>query len=160
MRLSHCLDKIVAAQPKNYLPPGLYSSPSENPTLFNDQRNKFYIQRCEWMKNLFAPYYGEENLRVWFRGFDVTDFEDVTTLPKKYDVLIYDKIYHNRAENLPRTLEPFIKRLEEQGLTYRVFHYGSYIRQDYMAALRASRSLASFCHSETQGHAYQGRRWP
>lgn len=135
--------------------PGLYSSPSENPTLFKDPRSKFYIQRCEWMKNLFAPFYGEENLRVWFRGFDVTDFEDVSALPKQYDVLIYDKIYHERDTRYAQTIEPFIKRLEAQGLTYKIFRYGSYIRQDYMAALRASRSLAFFAHSETQGHAYQ-----
>ncbi len=148
-------EKIASLPNPRLIGPGLYSSPSENPTLFNDPRSMFYIQRCEWMKNLFAPYYGEENLRVWFRGFDVSDFEDVTNLPKKYDVLIYDKIYHNRDGNMPRTVEPFIRRLEEQGLTYKVFRYGSYIRQDYMQALRASRSLAFFCHSETQGHAYQ-----
>ena len=108
--------KIADLPNPRLIGPGLYSSPSENPTLFNDPRSKFYIQRCEWMKNLFAPYYGEENLRVWFRGFDVSDFEDVTNLPKKYDVLIYDKIYHNRDQNIPITVDPFIKKLEELGI--------------------------------------------
>jgi hypothetical protein len=148
-------EKIDRLKNPRLVGPGLYSSPSENPKLMEDKRNRFYIQRCEWMKNLFAPFYGEENLRVWFRGFDVTDFEDVTELPKKYDVLIYDKIYHEREKLYAKTIAPFIKQLEADGLTYRVFHYGSYIRQDYIAALKASRSLAFFAHSETQGHAYQ-----
>lgn len=147
--------KIDGLKNPRLVGPGLYSSPSENPKLMEDKRNRFYIQRCEWMKNLFAPFYGEENLRVWFRGFDVTDFEDVTELPKQYDVVIYDKIYHEREDRYAKTIAPFIKQLEAEGLTYRVFRYGSYIRQDYIAALKASRSLAFFAHSETQGHAYQ-----
>jgi glycosyltransferase involved in cell wall biosynthesis len=147
--------KVESLKNPRLIGPGPYSSPTENPRLMEDPRNRFFIQRCEWMKNLFAPFYGEERLRVWFRGFDVKDFEDVRSVPKQYDVLIYDKIYHQRDTLYAQTIASFIKELEAQGLTYRVFRYGYYIRQDYLAALRVSRALAFFAHSETQGHAYQ-----
>ncbi len=147
--------KIDRLKNPRLIGPGLYSSPSENPKLMEDKRNRFYIERCEWMKNLFAPFYGADRLRPWYRGFDLDTFEDVSNLPKQYDVVVYDKIYHKRDELYAQTVEPFLKELEARGLRYRVFHYGAYIRQDYLAALRQTRSLAFFAHSETQGHAYQ-----
>lgn len=148
-------DKVACLPNPRLMGPGLYTSPSENPGLFSDPRNRIYIERCEWVKNLFAPFYGEHHLRPWFRGFDLADFEDTRVLPKTIDVLVYDKIYHDREANYPRTIGPFIRRLQEQGLTYRVIRYGAYAHQDYVRLLRASRSLAFFSHSETQGHAYQ-----
>jgi hypothetical protein len=147
--------KVDSLSNPRLIGPGLYSSPSENPTLMNDPRNRFYTERCEWMKNLFAPFYGADRLKYWYRGFDLDTFEDVSNLPKQYDVVVYDKIYHQRDTLYPQTIEPFLKELDAKGLRYRVFHYGSYIRQDYVAALRATRSLAFFAHSETQGHACQ-----
>lgn len=148
-------EKIDGLTNPRLIGPGPYSSPSENPTLMEDPRNRFFIERCEWMKNLFAPFYGEERLRPWYRGFDLSKFEDVSALPKQYDVVVYDKIYHHRDRFLPHTVEPLVKELEARGLRYRVFRYGSYIHHEYIAALRATRSLAFFAHSETQGHAYQ-----
>jgi hypothetical protein len=147
--------KIETLTNPRLIGPGLYSSPSENPKLMEDARNRFYTERCEWMRNLFAPFYGAERLRYWYRGFDLDTFEDVSKLPKQYDIVVYDKIYHQRDTFYPQTIEPFLKELDARGLRYRVFRYGSYIRQDYVAALRATRSLAFFAHSETQGHAYQ-----
>lgn len=148
-------EKLDELQNPRLIGPGPYSSPSENPTLMEDPRNAYFIERCEWMKNLFAPFYGEDRLRPWYRGFDLTKFEDVSTLPKQYDVVIYDKIYHQRDTFHPQTVELLVKTLEARGLRYRVFRYGSYIHHEYIAALRATRSLAFFAHSETQGHAYQ-----
>jgi hypothetical protein len=148
-------DKVDMLGNPRVIGPGPYTSPSENPRLMDDPRNRYFIERCQWMKDLFAPFYGEERLRPWFRGFDLAKFEDVSKLPKQYDVVVYDKIYHQRDRFHPQTVEPFIKELEARGLRYRVFRYGSYTHSDYVAALRATRSLAFFAHSETQGHAYQ-----
>lgn len=149
-------DKVAALPNPRIIGPGPYSSPSENPTLMQDDpRNRSYMQRCDWMKNLFARFYGEDKLFSWFRGFDINDFEDTRTVPKLYDVLIYDKIYHDRDAFYARTIGPFIERLKAQNLRYHVVRYGAYIHQEYIAALRQSRALAFFAHSETQGHAYQ-----
>jgi hypothetical protein len=69
--------------------------------------------------------------------------------------VIYDKIYHQRDAFAPQTVDVLASELEARGLRYRIFRYGSYIHHEYIAALRATRSLAFFAHSETQGHAYQ-----
>jgi hypothetical protein len=147
--------KVDSLKNPRLIGPGLYSSPTENPTLMQDPRNRFYTQRCDWMRDLFAPFYGADRLKYWYRGFDLDEFEDVSKRPKEYDVVVYDKIYHQRDTLYPQTIVPFLKELDARGLRYRVFRYGYYIRQDYVAALKASRSLAFFAHSETQGHACQ-----
>jgi hypothetical protein len=147
--------KVEGLPNPRYIGPGPYHAPTQNPTLMEDPRNRYYMQRCAWFKDIFAPYYGEEKLRYWFRGYDLNDFEDVRDLPKAYDVLIYDKMYHDHDRNVARTIAPLVKRLEAMGLTYRIFRYGYYIRDDYLEALRKSRTMAFFAHQETQGHAYQ-----
>jgi len=147
--------KVAMLPNPRYIGPGPYHAPTQNPTLMEDPRNRLYMQRCAWFKDIFAPYYGEERLRYWFRGYDLSDFEDVSGLPKTYDVLIYDKMYHDHDANYARTIGPLVERLKAMGLRYRVFRYGSYIRDDYLAALRGSRAMAFFAHQETQGHAYQ-----
>lgn len=131
------------------------SSPGGDPSLLRDPRNRLFMQRCQWLADLLAPYCGEDRLFYWFRGFDVRDFEDTRATPKSYDVLIYDKIYHGRDANYARTIAPFVARLDAAGLRYKIFRYGAYNNDDYIAALRVSRCLAFFAHSETQGHAYQ-----
>ncbi len=149
------LAKVDALPNPRIIGPGPYGSPSENPTLLQDTRIRGYMQRCQWMKDLFARLYGEEKLFSWFRGFDVQDFEDTRSVPKTYDVLVYDKIYHHREANLARTITPFLAQLDAQNLRYHMVVYGAYNNDDYIAALRVSRCLAFFAHSETQGHAYQ-----
>lgn len=134
--------------------PGLYASPLENAALFDDPRNRFFLQTCDWAEAMFRPWYGER-MRRWFGGFDVTRFADTRGGAKSIDVLIYDKIYFDRERFLGETLARFIPALEAAGLSYKIMRYGAHHYADYIAALAASRSMAFFAHSETQGMAYQ-----
>lgn len=146
--------KVASLPNPRVIGPGMYPSPLDNPTLFDEARNKIYITTCDWHEDMFRPAYGER-LRKWFGGFDVSRFEDSKDLPKKIDVMIYDKIYHDRERNYARTIGTFIPYLEEKGLSYTVIRYGDYLYEDYIQKLKSCRSMAFFCHSETQGMAYQ-----
>jgi hypothetical protein len=146
--------KVDGLRNPRLIGPGIYSSPLENRTLFDDPRNVLFLQTCQWFSDLFAPYYGDR-LRPWFGGFDVAKFADVKTQEKKYDVLIYDKIYFERATLYDETISIFINYLKANGLTWKVIRYGSYSYEDYLGALSKSRVMAFFAHSETQGMAYQ-----
>ena len=148
------LDKLASLPNPRLVGPGFYASPLENTRLFDDPRNVFYIATCDWYADMFKPFYGDR-LRRWFGGFDLDDFPDTRGAEKTYDVLIYDKIYFNRDAFYPATIASLLKHLEAQGLSSVVFRYGSYHYRDYIAALAASRSMAFFAHSETQGMAYQ-----
>src|SRR5690606_19740650 len=55
----------------------------------------------------------------------------------------------------PRTIERFRNMLDQKGLRHTTVRYGQYLREDYLRTVRASRSMAFFAHSETQGMAYQ-----
>ncbi|MBM7069079.1 hypothetical protein [Actibacterium sp. 188UL27-1] len=134
--------------------PGIFSSPLDKPDLFDDPRNRLFVSTCDWHFQMFTPFYGDR-LRPWFGGFDVSRFPDSLSVSKEFDVMIYDKIYFNRDENYDRMIAPFIRYLEEHGMTYTVIRYGSYLYEDYIAKLKKCRSMAFFCHSETQGMAYQ-----
>jgi hypothetical protein len=148
------LEKLKVLPNPRLLGPGLYSSPLENPKLFDDPRNVIFLQTCEWHENMFRPWYGER-MRRWFGGFDVADFPDARSALKKWDVLIYDKIYFNRDIYYPQTVERFCNMLDMLKLNYKIIRYGHYTYQEYLKSVRASRCMAFFAHSETQGMAYQ-----
>ena len=134
--------------------PGLYGNPLENPDLFKDPRNVLYLQTCDWNGDMFKPWFGDRQ-RPWFGGFDVADFPALDRAARTNDVLIYDKIYFDRDELYPRLIGAFVASLEARGLTYKIIRYGHYHYSDYLDAVRASRCMAFFAHSETQGMAYQ-----
>lgn len=146
------VEKVERLPNPRLLGSGLYDSPLQRPNLFDDQRNRLYVQRSEWEQKLFAPYWGDK-LRLWYRGYDVADFEDAKLHPKSVDVLIYDKIYHDRERFHEATIVPFTKILDAANLSYEIIRYGAYFNADYINALKRCRSMAFFAHSEVQGNA-------
>lgn len=146
------LDKVARLENPRLIGPGLFDSPLQRPDLFDDPRNRLYVKRAQWERDMYAPYYGD-HIRSWYRGYDVSDYEDVRSHPKTTDVLIYDKIYHDRDYFCPRTIETLTRILDRQGLSYEMIRYGKYYHKDYLAALRRSRTMAFFAHSEIQGNA-------
>lgn len=133
--------------------PGLFD-PLQSAELFEDPRNALFVITCDWETDMYRPYYGDR-LRPWFGGYDVTSFKNAKAVSKRYDVLIYDKIYHQRDTLYPQTIEPFLRHLEAQGLSSIIIRYGDYAYDHYFDTLEQSRAMAFFAHSETQGMAYQ-----
>lgn len=147
-------DKIKDLPNPRAVGPGSCNSPFEVKGLKDDPRNAVIIETCDWLADATTPLHGERP-QLWFGGFDTARFPDAKQHEKTYDVLIYDKIYFERDTLYPQAVEPFIALLEDQGLSYTTIRYGAYTLDDYLSALKASRSIAYFAHSETQGMACQ-----
>lgn len=137
------------------LGPGLYEHPKRLPRLMEDERFRGYLVKGEWMKRMFGPYYGEDVVKTFFSGIDLTEWKDERETPKKFDFLVYDKIRWNRDRYVPELLDPILRELESRGLTYSVLSYGNYRHAQYASALAQSRSMIFLCEHETQGMAWQ-----
>lgn len=149
----HLLDEWKLPNPA-LLGPSLFDHPKNRPDLFCDPRNKLYIVTCEWMKNMFAPYYGEKCVQ-WYAGMDTTLWSNTKDLPKNIDVLIYDKVRWNRDAYTASLISPIIAMLKEKNMTYQVVQYGHYDHNTYKQLLTQSKSMIFLCEHETQGMAYQ-----
>lgn len=136
------------------LGPGLYDHPRLAPRLMEDPRNRSYLVSSEWMRRLYARYYGDA-VRIWFAGIDADRWDDTSTHPKDVDVLVYDKIYWDREKHEMELVRPILDRLERRGLRVLVLRYGTYDHEAYRQALSRSRSMLFLCANETQGLAYQ-----
>ncbi len=148
------IEKVSELSNPRLLGAGLFSSPLDLPNVFDDPRNALYLQTCEWGEAVFRPWFGDRQ-RNWFGGFDVARFPDAKMFRKTIDVLIYDKIYHDREKYYELTIGRFKRLLDRQGLRHATIRYGCYNNNDYHRLLRSSRCMAFFSHSETQGMAYQ-----
>jgi len=151
---SSIIDRLASLPNPRLLGPGLFSSPVDIPTVFDDPRNVLYLQTCAWGEDMFRPWFGNRQ-RNWFGGFDVSTFTDAKAFPKSIDVLIYDKIYFNHDRLYEQTIGPFQRLLDQQGLRHATIRYGYYNNNDYQRILKSSRCMAFFAQSETQGMAYQ-----
>jgi hypothetical protein len=149
----HLLDNWNLPNPA-ILGPSLFDHPKNAPDLLNDPRYKFYLVTCEWMYNMFRPYYGDQCVQ-WYAGMDIKDWSDTRTYPKSTDVLIYDKIRWNRDIYEPALLTPIIRYLQERGHTYQIVRYRQYDHATYKELLKQSRCMIFLCEHETQGMAYQ-----
>lgn len=146
------LDKVESLPNPRLIGSGLFDTPLQRPRLFDDPRNRLFVQRAEWEKAMFVPHFGDR-IRLWYRGYDLAEYEDASAAPKSVDVLIYDKVYHSREYHYPRTISRFIELLQRYGLSYELIEYGRYHPAQYRAALKRCRVMAFFAHSEIQGNA-------
>lgn len=136
------------------LGPGLYDHPSVSPKLMADSRFKYYLVTCQWVEDMFRPYYGARCAR-WFAGMDTNAWPDTRKNKKTIDVLIYDKIRWNRDEYIPLLLEPILAHLKNCGLSTETIRYQHYDHNTYKTLLAASKTMIFLCEHETQGLAYQ-----
>jgi len=133
---------------------GLYDHPGLAPTLMDDPRNRSYLVSSEWMREMFAPYYGDK-VGLWFAGIDVAEWTDTRDHAKDIDFLVYDKIRQDREHFDRELVNPLLERLAARGLRVVTLRYGEYDRRGYRAALSRARGLLYLSPSETQGIAYQ-----
>jgi hypothetical protein len=150
---SRLLDEWDLSNPA-LLGPALFDHPKMQPALLEDSRYKRYLVTCEWMKNLFEPFYGPRCVR-WYAGIDIDFWGDTRNVLKKTDVLIYDKIRWNRDIYINSLIRPIVDTLDQRNLTYRIIQYGHHDHNGYKKLLSQSRCLIFLCEHETQGLAYQ-----
>lgn len=136
------------------LGPGLFDHPLQAPRLMVDPRFRYYIVTCEWMHDLFAPFYGCKCIR-WHAGIDVFDWTETRGVQQDIDVLVYDKIRWNREYYEASLLQPILGQLAQQGLRYHTVRYRQYDHDRYRELLSRSRCMIFLCEHETQGLAYQ-----
>ena len=149
----HVLDRWTLPNPA-VLGPGLLDHPAVAPRLLDDPRFRAYLVPCDWMRGLFAPYYGDR-LRLWFGGIDVEAWPDLAGAPKDIDLLVYDKIRWDRAVWEPALLRPVLAEARRRGLRVETLRRGAYGIDEYRALLGRSRGMLFLCEHETQGIAYQ-----
>ena len=131
---------------------GLMTHPSEWQDLFKDYPVAKYLQHCAWAENIYKPYFGDNNCALWPAGID-TDKWAPTNVPKKIDVLIYNKIRWNNDEVNAELRNPILKKLDDAGLSYKEITYGDYFEQDYFLLLQQCRAMIFLCEHESQGLA-------
>jgi glycosyltransferase involved in cell wall biosynthesis len=133
---------------------GIYSHPVDCPDLFEKYPNvQRFLVPGEWMREMCEPYYGDK-VTAWPVGIDT---EKWLPLPgeKTIDFLIYNKVrwqYHLFEQLL---IEPILKTLAANGLSYHFIRYGKYTHDELKQKLALSKAVIFLCEHETQGLAYQ-----
>jgi hypothetical protein len=151
---THILDGWRLPNPA-VLGPGLFDHPLQAPALMSDPRFRVYLAFCEWMRRMFAQYYGDDTMALWFGGMDLAEWPDEKGQPKDIDFLVYDKIRWNRDTLVPSFRDPLLDELTRRDLSFEVLRYGQYTHETYHKLLQRSRGLLFLCEHETQGMAYQ-----
>jgi hypothetical protein len=149
----HVLDRWRLPNPA-VLGPGLLDHPAERPDLMRDPRFRSYLVPCDWMQDMFAPYYPGV-CRPWFGGIDVNEWPDSTHAPKDIDFLVYDKVRWDRSRVVPALLEPIERELDRRGLRHQRVLRGAYDHAGFRTLLSRSRAMLFVAEHETQGLAYQ-----
>ncbi len=136
------------------LGPSMYDHPGFNPRLMEDSRFKYYLLTCEWLRDVFAPFYGDK-CALWHAGIDTDKWVDARDCHKDIDVLIYDKLRWTREVKERYLLKPVIEHIQHRGLNHYRLLYGNISHAQYGGLLSRSRSMVFLCEHETQGIAYQ-----
>ncbi|MGF7078014.1 glycosyltransferase [Mucilaginibacter sp. UYCu711] len=130
---------------------GIYSHPIDCPDLFERYPNvKRLLVPGEWMRKMFEPYYGNK-VSSWPVGIDTEHWQPIKG-DKIFDFLIYDKVFNKYETEL---VDPVIKILDQQNLSYQFINYGSYTHYELRDKLKVSKAVIFICTNETQGLAYQ-----
>lgn len=151
---THILDGWRLPNPA-VLGPGLFDHPLQAPMLMNDPRFRVYVAFCEWMRAMFAKYYGNAKMALWFGGMDLTEWQDAKGNSKDLDFVVYDKIRWNRETLVPEFRDPLLAEIARRNLSFEVLRYGQYTHETYRKLLQRARGLLFLCEHETQGMAYQ-----
>jgi glycosyltransferase involved in cell wall biosynthesis len=136
------------------LGPCMLDHPRLCPDLMQDSRFQKYLVTCEWLQNVFQPFYGAKCAR-WNAGIDLEQWPDRSTEHKDIDVLIYDKIQWTRDVKKRLLVEPILVHIRAQGLNQHVLEYGNLSHAQYADFLSRSKAMIFLSEHETQGMAYQ-----
>ncbi|MFA6276967.1 MAG: glycosyltransferase [Pedobacter sp.] len=135
---------------------GIFSHPIECPNLFEVYPNiKKILVPGDWMRLMCEPYYPNKVI-AWPVGIDTEKWSPKIKAEKlNVDFLIYDKIRWDHDKYDHELLQPIIKELKKQNLSYHIIRYGNYNHADLINELNISKAVIFLCEHETQGIAYQ-----
>jgi hypothetical protein len=149
----HILGKIPARTPLLF-GTSIYSHPSDNPQLPKQREIRQVLVPCEWVKRMFSEVW-PGIVSVFPVGIDTERWAPDPAAEKTVDVLIYDKIFWQRAHYEQVLIGPLRAELERRGLRVETLRYGTYREADQLALSRRSRSMVYLSRHETQGIAAQ-----
>jgi hypothetical protein len=147
----YVLDKIPSGTPILFGAAG-YGHPIDNPDLFSQHNIRNVLVPCEWVRAMFAPYWGDR-VKVWPVGIDTDLWSPTPDDAKDIDVLIYDKIRWRRDEFIPALMPLVEAATRRAGLRTAAITYGSYREADFLKLVKRSRAAIFICEHETQGLA-------
>lgn len=134
---------------------GIFSHPLSYPDLLTKHPNiKKILVPGPWVKEMFAPFYGEEMVQAWPVGID-TEKWIPSKNTKTTDFLVYSKFLWDKTANTANFFNPLLHMLEQKQLTHEVITYGNYTHESLKNALNRCKAVIFLCEHETQGMAYQ-----
>lgn len=149
----HLLDKHQWKNPI-LLGAGIFSHPSDHPDFFKKYPSvKKILVPGNWMLDMFYPFYGDKT-SIWPAGID-TDYWWPKPKSNEFDFLIYNKIRWDKQNVTQTLLDPILKILQQQKLTYQIINYGSYHPEFLRTKITQIKAAIFLCEHETQGMAYQ-----
>jgi hypothetical protein len=118
--------------------------------------NKEWAKRCvyttlsDWNLKVFAEFAKETVIPLKALSFGINPtIQDSSRIPKIIDCIIYFK---RRDPNLLKTV---CKQVEELGLRFKVFTYGTYKNEEYINSLKIAKCCIWIGTHESQGFAFQ-----
>jgi hypothetical protein len=132
----------------------IYSHPNDDPDLVKRRPIRQVLVPSPWVRDMFAEVW-PGCVTVWPVGIDTVRWDIDRTSARDIDVLIYDKIYWQRAHLEETLIEPLRGELQRRGLRVEVLRYGLYREEQLLALSRRVRSMVYLSRHETQGIAAQ-----
>jgi glycosyltransferase involved in cell wall biosynthesis len=149
----HVLEKIPGKTPLLF-GTSIYSHPNDDPKLPERRLIRQVLVPSPWVQRMFAEVW-PDIVSVWPAGIDTERWAPGPDAAKDVDVLIYDKIFWQRAHYEETLIGPLRQELGRRGLRVETLRYGSYRESDLLAFSRRARSMVYLSRHETQGIAAQ-----
>ncbi len=149
----HILREFPLATPLLF-GPSIYNHPIDDELLPYRHAVRQVLVPSPWVKNMFSRFW-PGLVTVWPVGIDTIRWTPAPSVPKDIDVLIYDKIFKDRARVEKAVINPLIAELRRRGLVVAQLRYGSYFERQLFALTRRVKSMVYLSRHETQGIALQ-----
>ena len=149
----HVLAKVPEQTPLLF-GTSIYSHPSDDPLLPSRRPVRQVLVPSAWVQRMFSAVW-PGRVSVWACGIDTDRWAPQGGRNKDIDVLVYDKIFWQRAHYERSLLMPVQEELRRRGLRVETIRYGSYREQELLDWGRRSRAMILLSRHETQGIAAQ-----
>jgi glycosyltransferase involved in cell wall biosynthesis len=149
----HVLARIPARTPILF-GTSIYSHPSDHPGLPHERPIRRVLVPSLWARRMFEEVW-PGLVSVWPVGIDTARWAPAPDVAKDVDVLVYDKIFWERARYEQELIGPLVRELARRGLRVETLCYGSYEEKDLLDFSRRTRAMVYLSRHETQGIAAQ-----